>query len=230
MAFFGVVQKSSAAQFDDLGLRFRMATVEEFAKGVPLLHSKAIDPRPRGDHRDLYKFNASLRQVLQQIQQQEGSVAVDCNLFVQIAAIMLKHQQDHEGFILIAPEHTTILRVTNLLGEGFIYVHPADPGARHFLQMTSFASKGQWIYKVDKDNYVGLTEAGPKITSAIEWVHYTKRSLIAELEARREQMRSIKDFRDCAHLLDNKEEMEWSVLEEFYRIGALERWVLGPNF
>jgi hypothetical protein len=208
-----------------------MATRAEFMAGLPILDSELMEHSHRPpDASDLYVYRSSLRQVLHEIQAKYGVVKVDCNLFVQIAAIITGHKQDYPNFILIAPEQVSPLRITNILGPGFGYIHPEKNGVAILLQRLTYVYKGHWIYQLGPDRYVGITENGPEVKSVAEWIRSTRDGLLKEIHESREAIAPTKHDSDCAHLIEGREELEWSLLEHFLEAGFLDHWVLGPNF
>lgn len=181
------------------GLFFLAGTLSLSAEGLPSVFSKGLfqfqihrDPRrpiailklgqEKRQPLPHFSFNRSLRDVLREVQSEEEGIFVDCNLFIQIAALMLTDGLDKDSFQLIHPRYLSLEIMATLYPHlKFAYLQPTDPLAAHTLRKLNYLNKGQWLIELTQDRFLGLTSDGPQLKNLSWWIEQMKREVKHEL-------------------------------------------------
>lgn len=221
---------------ESFGIKFQMVSAGA-SHDYPILKlgtlTEVPSERKEASLAKLLIYKRPLIDVLKEIQDQQGSVVVDCSVFVQIAALLLNNRGQGPSFFLFPPGQGVLPLFAMLFEMDFGYVRPENLEAAESLQNTSFLNKGQWVLKVGTDKYMGLVGSGVVVLTEHEWSQRMLADLLKELDSRpastfhsryQNDMGSpFSDLTNCASILSN---LESTIVYLNVKMGKLDRWKL----
>lgn len=129
-----------------------------------------------------YYYN-SLTTVLDNIQQKYGYIEVECQLFMQIAAMLLKLQEPKYDNIFTLYKGSMLSSIAKeTISPDVEYLGLALPLARTFVELYApqLECHGQWLLKL-KHQFLGITPNGIKIMSKKAWIKEKGNALFAAI-------------------------------------------------
>lgn len=138
------------------------------AKKMPALLEQGVH-RELAPTTSIYTFSTSLRSILRGLNERDGYVQMDCQLFVQVADLLLGDLADAPGFTLQkgfwSPEELSLSSDRKI-----VYMYPSDEDA--CATITNYGmflnEKGMWLIRDEKE-WTGLTGKGVEWHSEEEW-------------------------------------------------------------
>lgn len=130
-----------------------------------------------------YKFNKNIKKVLKDLQDKDGFIEMDCQVFAQVAALM--KQNKNKKFSIYKGRFSADLlkkKVTKNIEIGCIM--PTDKHICNLLVAcgSQIINKSMWISEESKDLWIGLTEQGIMYKSKDQWIQERKEDLQNECD------------------------------------------------
>jgi hypothetical protein len=184
---------------------------------------------PWGIPHEMMSFELPLKDILDGLQKDKMYIALDCSLFVQIAALSMNKKLERPGARLFAMGSADGEDMAKFFGRTFAYVHPEDSGAAEKLQQTHYLAKGHWLLKVANNRYLGLSLDGSgsfKTQSGKAWQQETKKALFAQMKADERSLQGCDSDLIGLSRREATRRISFNGTKFFRENGRLESWKL----
>lgn len=143
---------------------------------IPLMETPIIKYAKQIEDLQIFRHTVnngeSLEKFLERIYDGADEYQMDCSIFAQLVSRVLSGDWYEDDVITLSIDDGRasglFLWADKHLCMGYISV--IDVEAANILQSLPIDSKGQWVYQIDDNLFLGLSSYGPKILTLEEWV------------------------------------------------------------
>jgi hypothetical protein len=134
----------------------------------------------KSEFRQYVKKGESLSDFLKRIYHGAKKYDMDCSIYAQLISLVLSDKWPKEGgqiTLYIADEISGPKLWNNKISE-MGYIGNSHNDVATTLSKLPITFKGQWVIQIDQNNFIGLTDSGPIITTMEEWVTSLRTKLL----------------------------------------------------